>query len=322
MTSKKFALIAAGGYIAPRHFQAIRDTSNELAVAYDVSDSVGIMDSYFPDAAFFTDFENFSAFVDQRSGSDEAIDYVSICSPNDLHRPHIQFALRAGADAICEKPLVVDEGDLEILAALERQTGQRVNTILQLRLHDSVVALKRRVGEQIAADPTTRFDVDLTYITSRGAWYHASWKGEDRRSGGIATNIGIHFFDMLAFLFGDIRESRVHLRTAAAASGVLSFAHADVRWFLSIDAAFLPADAVAAGKRTYRSITMGGQEIEFSEGFTELHTRSYRDILAGTGFGLDVAAPSVRLAHQIRTAPLVKLAGDFHPMAASAAAAA
>lgn len=311
-----FGLIGAGGYIAPRHMQAIRDTGNHLVVACDANDSVGILDSYFPDTAFFTVFEHFEAFVDNQNMAGRALDYISICSPNDLHCPHMRFALRNGSNAICEKPLVLDPAELDLLRTIENDTGNKIYTILQLRLHDSVTALKESLEASMQADPTRRFSVDLTYLTSRGPWYFSSWKANPSRSGGVATNIGIHFFDMLGYLFGDVVESKVHASTEDTAAGLLRYARADVRWFLSINEAYLPDQARAAGKRTFRSIQVDGREIEFSEGFTDLHTRSYAEALAGRGFGLDVAEPSVRLANSIRTAPITPLAGDYHPFAA------
>ncbi len=312
---KRFAMIGVAGYVAPRHMQAIRDTGNILSVAYDINDSVGMIDSYFPDAAFFTVFEKFEAFMDMEAMAGRALDYVSIATPNDLHAPHMRFALRHGADTICEKPLVLDPADLDRLAAVERETGKSVYTILQLRLHDSVIALKEKVAARIAADPGHRFAVDLSYLTSRGAWYFQSWKGDPRRAGGIATNIGIHFFDMLSFIFGGVSESRVTTCRDDAAAGTLSFSHADVRWFLSVNADHLPEAAKAAGKRTYRSILVDGEEFEFSEGFGDLHTKSYEEVIAGRGFGLDVARPSVILANSIRSAPQMGLTGEYHPMA-------
>lgn len=312
----RFALIGAAGYIAPRHLQAIRETGNHLAVAYDINDSVGIMDSYFPDADFFTVFEKFEAFLDAESMANRKLDYISICSPNDLHAAHMRFALRRQTHAICEKPLVLDVADLDHLRAVEQETGKQVFTILQLRLHDSVIALKQRLDAEVKANPGRRYAVDLTYLTSRGSWYFASWKGDSRRAGGIATNIGIHFFDMLSFLFGDVQDSKVHVCTDDAAAGLLSYPNADVRWFLSVNADHLPDAAKQAGKRTYRSIRFDDEEFEFSDGFTDLHTRSYEAILNGQGFGLDVAEPSVRLANGIRSAAHAPLTGDFHPLAA------
>lgn len=315
MTTKQFGLIGAAGYIAPRHMQAIRDTQNNLAIAFDISDSVGILDSYFPNADFHTRFESFSSGVDQLRRAGNPIDVMGICSPNDLHAHHMEFALNHGADAICEKPLVLDPDQFEALREVERSSGKRINTILQLRLHDSVVELRKKIQRSLRDNPQKRFKVDLTYLTSRGNWYHSSWKGDLGRSGGIATNIGVHFFDMLAYLFGEISDYKVHIRNDVASAGTLTFEHADVVWFLSIDAAYLPEQTVEAGKRTFRSITVDGEEIEFSEGFTDLHTRSYEKALSGEGFGLDVAETSVRVVHAIRTAPIQALTGEYHPFA-------
>lgn len=307
--SARYALIGAAGYIAPRHMKAIAETGGTLAAAYDVTDSVGIMDSHFPDAAFFTEFEMFEAHIHDLARRGEGVDYVAICSPNYLHKSHMAFALRAGAEAICEKPLVLDVADLDDLAALEQTTGKRVNTILQLRLHPAIIALRERV----AAGPADKVhDVDLGYFTSRGAWYHASWKGREHKSGGIATNIGVHFFDMLSFVFGPMRQSVVHYRGASAAAGYLEFDRARVRWVLSIDRAHLPPQT-PPGQSTYRSITVDGEEIEFSGGFTDLHTQSYQAILAGRGFGLDAARPSIEAVSAIRTAPIEPDRGERHP---------
>jgi UDP-N-acetyl-2-amino-2-deoxyglucuronate dehydrogenase len=304
-----YALIGAAGYIAPRHMKAMAETGGTLAAAFDVNDSVGIMDSHFPDAAFFTEFERFEAHVHDLREAGRAIDHVAICSPNYLHKAHMAFALRAGADAICEKPLVLDPGDLDRLAELEADTGRRINSILQLRLHPAIVALKNRV----AAGPTDRiYDVDLGYFTSRGAWYHASWKGVEEKSGGIATNIGVHFYDMLSFVFGPLRNSVVHHRAPDAAAGYLEFRKARVRWVLSINRAHLPPQT-PKGQSTYRSITVDGEEIEFSGGFTDLHTASYRGILAGEGFGLEEVRPSIELVSGIRTAPVEPAKGERHP---------
>jgi UDP-N-acetyl-2-amino-2-deoxyglucuronate dehydrogenase len=307
---KTFALIGAAGYIAPRHMQAIRETGNSLGVAYDPSDSVGILDSYFPDAEFFTEFERFERFVDARRTAGTPVDYVSICSPNYLHLSHMRYALRAGADAICEKPIVLEPGDLDELIAVERETGQRISTVLQLRVHPSIIALR----EQIRAEPSDRKrEVDLTYITSRGKWYLESWKSDDRKSGGIATNIGVHFFDMLHFLFGDLQENRLHLSEPTKIAGYLEYEHARVRWFLSIDIDDVPAAQRSAGQRTYRSITMDGSEIEFSGGFTDLHTRTYEEILAGRGFGLEANRTAIEAVCAIRTADVAGQLGDVHP---------
>lgn len=296
----RFAIIGVGGYIAPRHLKAIKDTGNILVAALDKNDSVGIMDSYFPDADFFTEFERFDRHIDKLRRRGEGVDFVSICSPNYLHDAHIRFALRSGANAICEKPLVLNPWNVEGLREMEKETGKKVYTILQLRLHENIIKTKRMVEETLKRDPLKIWDIDLTYITSRGNWYFTSWKGDDSKSGGLATNIGIHFFDMLSFIFGDFKKNVVYLREKDAYAGYLELEHARVRWFLSVNAKYLPESAVKQGKRTYRSITMDGVEIEFSEGFTELHTESYRHILSGGGFGLDDALPSIKVVSEIR----------------------
>jgi UDP-N-acetyl-2-amino-2-deoxyglucuronate dehydrogenase len=297
---KRFALIGAAGYIAPRHLQAIRDTGNVLVAALDKSDTVGIMDSYFPNADFFTEFERFDRHLDKLKRQGQKIDYVSICSPNYLHDSHIRFALRHGADAICEKPLVLNPWNVEALAEIENETGKRVFTILQLRLHPSIVALKEKVGQ---APGDKIFDVDLKYITSRGNWYHISWKGDAAKSGGIAINIGIHFFDMLIWIFGKVNKVEVTKMDKDSASGYLELERARVRWNLSINYDHIPAEVKSKGKRTFRSLTMDGEQIEFSDGFTELHTKSYEAILRGEGFGLQQARPSIELGHKIRNYP-------------------
>ncbi|MBI3219023.1 MAG: Gfo/Idh/MocA family oxidoreductase [Bacteroidetes bacterium] len=294
---KNFALIGAAGYIAPRHLQAIKDTGNNLVAALDRFDSVGIMDSYFPKADFFTEFERFDRHIDKLKRLGQKIDYVSICSPNYLHDSHIRFALRHQADAICEKPLVLNPWNVEALEEIERETGKRVYTILQLRLHPNIQKLKQEID---AAPAGKVFDVDLNYITSRGKWYFHSWKGEEIKSGGIATNIGIHFFDMLLWVFGGLKSSSVEKNEADHAKGFLELEKARINWSLSINEEHLPAEVRKAGKRTYRSLTMNGNEIEFSDGFTELHTTSYKEILAGRGFGLADAKPSIELAYQLR----------------------
>ena len=294
---KNFALIGAAGYIAPRHLQAIKDTGNNLVAALDRFDSVGIMDSYFPKADFFTEFERFDRHIDKLKRMGQKIDYVSICSPNYLHDSHIRFALRHQADAICEKPLVLNPWNVEALEEIEKETGKRVYTILQLRLHPNIQKLKKEIE---AAPAGKVFDVDLNYITSRGKWYFHSWKGEEIKSGGIATNIGIHFFDMLLWVFGGLKSSTVEVSEADHAKGFLELEKARIKWSLSINEEHLPAEIRKAGKRTYRSLTMNGNEIEFSDGFTELHTTSYKEILAGRGFGLAEAKPSIELAYQLR----------------------
>lgn len=309
---KRFALVGAAGYVAPRHMRAIRDTGNTLAAALDPKDSVGIIDSYFPDADFFVEFERFDRHIDKlrRKGERQKIDYISICSPNYLHDSHVRFALRGDADAICEKPLVLNPWNVDGLQEMERETGRRVNTILQLRLHPAIIALR----DQIAANPDKKkYDVVLTYITSRGHWYMASWKGDVKKSGGIASNIGVHFFDMLHFLFGAPQINRVHHSEDQRAAGYLEFERARVPWFLSISADDIPAEAATAGQRTYRSITIDGKEIEFSGGFEDLHTHSYEQILAGKGYGLDESRTAVELVSQIRTAELSRSGADCHP---------
>jgi UDP-N-acetyl-2-amino-2-deoxyglucuronate dehydrogenase len=309
---KRFALIGAAGYIAPRHMQAIRDTGNTLVAAYDPNDSVGIIDSHFPDADFFTEFERFDRHVDKlrRANSDNKLDYVSICSPNYLHDSHMRFALRSGADAICEKPLVLNPWNIDALQEIERDTGHKVNTILQLRVHPAIVALREKVR---AAKRDTKHEVDLSYITSRGHWYLQSWKGDLKKSGGIATNIGVHFFDMLHFIFGDLQNNLVHHSADTKAAGYLEYEHARVRWFLSVDINDVPKAQRDAGQRTYRSITVDGVEIEFSGGFTDLHTRTYERILAGHGYGLEDNRTAITAVSTIRNAQPMGLQGDYHP---------
>ena len=315
---KNFALIGAAGYIAPRHMKAIKETGNTLLAALDMNDSVGILDSFFPEARFFTEFERFDRHVELLKRSGTQLDFVSVTSPNYLHDSHIRFALRVGARAICEKPLVVNPWNVEGLKVIEAETGLKVYTILQLRLHPSIIALRERVQERIRRNPDARFDVDLTYITSRGAWYFASWKGEERKSGGIVANIGVHFYDMLLWIFGRPTDNRVTMLDDDVASGIVGFGNATVRWFLSVNSKHLPDAIREKGQRTYRSITFDGEEVEFSEGFTDLHTESYRDILGGGGFGLDDALPSIELVHAIREAPKLGLTDDAHPFASKA----
>jgi len=309
---KNFALVGAAGYIAPRHMQAIKTTGNELVAALDINDSVGIIDSHFPNAEFFTEFERFDRHIDKmrRSNDSRRVSYVSICSPNYLHDSHMRFALRSGADAICEKPLVLNPWNIDGLLDIERDTGHKVNTILQLRVHPAIVALRERVHAQKS---NTKHEVDLTYITSRGHWYLQSWKGDLKKSGGIATNIGVHFFDMLHFIFGALQLNIVHLSSDTKASGYLEYEHARVRWFLSVDFEDVPAAQREAGQRTYRSITVDGDEIEFSGGFTDLHIRSYEEILAGRGFGLEENRTAITTVSAIRNAPIAPLMGDYHP---------
>lgn len=311
---KKFALIGAAGYIAPRHMKAIKDTENVLLSAYDKFDSVGVMDSYFPNADFFVEFERFDRHVEKLKRQGNNIEYVSICSPNYLHDSHIRFGLRVGADVICEKPLVLNPWNIDALAEIEKEYGKRVFNILQLRLHPSIIQLR----EKVLNGPSDKiYDIDLAYITSRGNWYYTSWKGDASKSGGIATNIGVHFYDMLTWIFGKVKENVVHVHTHDRAAGFLGLERARVRWFLSINADTLPDSVKSRGGRTYRSLSMEGEEIEFSDGFTELHTHSYQHILEGKGFGLEEARGSIQIVHDIRHAQAIGLKGDFHPLASS-----
>jgi UDP-N-acetyl-2-amino-2-deoxyglucuronate dehydrogenase len=308
---KNFALIGAAGYIAPRHMRAVKDLGHNLAVAYDINDSVGIIDSISPQSAFFTEFERFQAFCYRQKDKPETqLHYVAICSPNHLHHAHIDAGLRLGCDVICEKPLVPTTALIDDLTRVERETGQKVFNILQLRHHASILALKQEVQE---APKDKVFDVELTYITSRGKWYLESWKGDDRKSFGVATNIGVHFFDMLHFIFGALRRNVLHHTSPLNAAGYLEYERARVRWFLSIDANDLP-DSVKGKKTTYRNISISGEQLEFSEGFTDLHTVSYAEILKGRGYGLEDARHCIETVSHIRTAPIVKgELGETHP---------
>ena len=300
---KNFAVTGVAGFVAPRHLEAIKATGNRLVAAADPHDAVGVLDRYAFDVRFFTEIERFDRHLEKlRRGPDEhRVHYLSICTPNYLHDAHIRMALRVGADAICEKPIVINPWNLDALQDLERETGRRVSTILQLRLHPALTALKKRIDE---SDPNHRYRVNLTYMTSRGRWYQVSWKGIKERSGGLATNIGIHFFDMLLWLFGPVKSLEVNTRDEWHTGGRLELQRADVTWFMSADAADLPFPATPGKKTTFRSITVDGEEVEFSEGFTDLHTRSYEEILAGRGFGIDDARPSIELAHRVREQPI------------------
>jgi UDP-N-acetyl-2-amino-2-deoxyglucuronate dehydrogenase len=293
---KDFALIGTAGFIAPRHLQAIKDTGNNLVAALDKFDSVGIIDSYFPTADFFTEFERFDRHLEKLRRQNKKVDYVSICSPNYLHDSHIRFALRQRTDAICEKPLVLNPWNLDALSEIEKETGQKVFTILQLRLHPAIQQLKT----EIDASGDKHFNVDLRYITSRGNWYHHSWKGDESKSGGIATNIGIHFFDMLIWIFGNVVENHVSLVKDDHASGVLNLKRATVNWQLSINVDHLPEEVKRKGKRTYRLLKIGDKEIEFSDGFTDLHTKCYEQILAGKGYGIEDARASIETVFSLR----------------------
>ena len=309
---KNFALIGAAGYIAPRHLKAIKDTGNKLIAAFDPYDGVGIMDSYFPNADFFTEFERFDRHIDKikRNGTD--LDYVSICSPNFLHDSHIRFGLRNGADVICEKPIVLNPWNIDALQKIEKETGKNIYNILQLRLHPSVIALKEKIDK---GEPGKIYDVDLTYLTSRGHWYYTSWKGDTTKSGGVATNIGVHFFDMLIWIFGDIKENIVHLNEHDRAAGFLQLEKARVRWFLSINYDTIPEAAKKEGKRTFRSISIDGDEFEFSGGFTELHTKSYEHILGNNGFRISETTKAINAVYDIRHSNPIGLKGDYHPLA-------
>ena len=309
---KNFAIIGVGGYIAPRHLKAIKDTGNVMVSAYDKSDSVGIMDSYFPNAAFFTELELFDRHNTRLIESGTKIDYVSVCSPNYLHDAHTRYGLRLGADVICEKPMVLNPWNIDALEKVEQTTGHKAYTILQLRLHDSIAALKKKIDE----GPKDKiYDVDLTYITARGDWYYTSWKGNISKSGGIATNIGIHFYDMLSWIFGPVTKNVVHVMTHDRVAGYLEMKKARVRYFLSINAETLPPNAVQGEKRTYRTIMIDGSEFEFSVGFNELHTKSYEKILAGEGFRISEARNCIEIVYDIRNAKPIGLVGDYHPLA-------
>jgi len=310
---KKFALIGAAGYIAPRHMKAIKETGNDLVAALDKSDSVGIIDSYFPKAHYFTEFERFDRHIDKRRRNSDGVDYVSICSPNYLHDSHIRFGLRSGADVICEKPLVLNPWNIDAIGVIEKETGKKLNNILQLRLHPSIIALKEKVQGELKNNPSKVYDIDLTYLTSRGRWYFVSWKGDLDKSGGIASNIGVHFYDMLTWIFGAVKSNKVHLAEKDSASGTLELENANVKWFLSVNYDYIPDEIKAKDQRTFRSITVDGDEIEFSGGFTDLHTLSYQEILKGNGFGLEEARNSIEIVHDIRNAQTLGLKGEYHP---------
>lgn len=307
---KNFALIGAAGFIAPRHLKAIKETNNNLLAALDKHDCVGIMDSFFPQADFFVEYERFDRHIDKLKRQGIKVDYVSICTPNYLHDSHIRFALRQGADAICEKPIVLNPWNIDALQEIEKETGRKVNTILQLRLHPAIINLKKKIEE----GPKDKiYDIDLTYITSRGRWYFISWKGDMQKSGGVATNIGVHFFDMLTWIFGDVKDSKVNISNPDKAAGYLELEKARVRWFLSVDYNDIPQNIKEKGQRTFRSITIENEELEFSEGFTDLHTHSYRGILEGNGFGLGDAKQSIQTVYNIRNSNQIGLIGDYHP---------
>jgi len=308
---KNFALIGVGGYIAVRHLKAIKETGNHLIASLDPNDSVGIIDSYFPDSPFFVEFERFDRHIDKLKRSKINTDYVSICSPNYLHDSHIRFALRSGAHAICEKPLVLNPWNVEALGEIEKESGFRIYNILQLRLHPSIIELKKKINE---GSKDEIYDIELTYITSRGRWYDISWKGDIHKSGGIATNIGVHFFDMLAWIFGSVKKNVVHVMEAKKASGYLELEKARVKWYLSLDYDDIPDNIKNKGMRTYRSITVDNEEIEFSGGFTDLHTQSYNHILEGKGFSIYDSLQAIETVYTIRNFNPVGLVGEYHPM--------
>jgi UDP-N-acetyl-2-amino-2-deoxyglucuronate dehydrogenase len=304
-----FGLIGGAGYIAPRHMKAIKETGNQLQVAFDPNDSIGIIDSYFPEAAFFTEFERFDRHVDKMRRDSKPIDYISICSPNYLHDAHIRFSLRSNAHAICEKPIVLNPWNVDALEEVEKDYEKKIYTILQLRLHPAIIALPERYHKK----EDKLVDIDVTYITSRGNWYYQSWKGDETKSGGIATNIGVHFFDMLSWIFGKQQSSVVHINNKDCASGLLTLDNARVRWFLSINADHLPDEQKKKGQRTFRSICVGSEEVEFSEGFTDLHTASYKAILEGKGFKIGETRSSIEIVQNIRTIEMSPLQHDYHP---------
>lgn len=310
--NKKFALVGAAGYIAPRHMKAIKETGNELVAAYDPYDGVGVIDSYFPHTSFFVEFERFDRHLEKLRRLGSKVDFVSICSPNHLHDSHIRFGLRIGANVICEKPIVLNPWNIDALREVEKETCGRVFNILQLRIHDSILKLREKI---LNSDPKKIFDIDLTYITSRGKWYYTSWKGDISKSGGIATNIGVHFFDMLTWIFGRCKYQVVHIHTHDRASGFMDLERARVRWFLSINEECLPEEIKKSGKRTYRSLKIEGEEVEFSDGFTDLHTESYKQIEQGKGFGLEDARQSIEIVYDIRNSEPIGLKGDYHPLA-------
>jgi UDP-N-acetyl-2-amino-2-deoxyglucuronate dehydrogenase len=310
-TPKNFGIIGVAGYIAVRHLHAIKETGNNLLASLDRFDSVGRIDNYFPKSDFFVEFERFDRHFDKLKRTGTKIDYVSICSPNYLHDSHIRFALRHQAEAICEKPIVLNPWNVDALQEIENETGHKIYTILQLRLHPKIKELKERISN----GPKGKvYDVDMSYITSRGNWYHISWKGDIQKSGGVATNIGIHFFDMLSWIFGPAKSNIVHLSEPNKVAGFLELENARIRWFLSLDHNDLPDPVKKTGKSTFRSITVEGEEIEFSEGFTDLHTLSYKEILAGRGFGLKDARQSVETAYTIRNSKPIGIKGNYHPI--------
>lgn len=310
---KNFALIGAAGYIAPRHIQAINDTGNKLICATDPHDSVGILDRYHGDVYYFKEFERFDRHIERLryEQSPDKIDYISICSPNYLHDSHIRFGLRSGCDVICEKPLVINPWNVDALADMEAKSNNKINTVLQLRVHPSIIELKKKIENEKRSE---KYEINLSYFTTRGPWYHFSWKGDHNKSGGLPTNIGVHFFDMLGWLFGDLEKNEVHIMENDICAGYLELEKAKVKWVLSIDKNKLPEAAKREGKYTYRSITMDGEEIEFSGGFTDLHTRVYEDILNGKGYGIQDARNAIQIVHDIRTTDVIGISKNSHDL--------
>lgn len=311
---KNFGLVGVAGYVAARHLNAIKETGNSVLAALDPFDSVGLIDSYFPKADFFVEFERFDRHLEKlKYENNLELDYISVCTPNYLHDAHVRFSLRRGADAICEKPLVLNPWNIDKLAHVERETGKRIWNILQSRLHPSIIALKKKIE---LGESNKVYDIDLTYLTSRGSWYFTSWKGNTNKSGGIATNIGVHFFDMLSWIFGSVKRNEVHLHEHDRAAGFLELENARVRWFLSINENDLPKEIKEKGQRTFRSINIEDEELEFSQGFTDLHTKSYEEIISGNGFGIDETRQAIKIVHDIRTQRPIGMKGDYHPLAA------
>lgn len=311
--SKRFGLIGVGGFIAPRHLEAIKCNNGALVCALDKNDSVGILDSYFPAADFFTEPERFERYLDKLKRQNVPLDFISICSPNYLHDTHIRLALRNNANAICEKPIVLNPWNLDALLQAQQESANNIWTILQLRLHPSIIALKQHVENILQEDSQKVFNIDLSYITARGKWYIHSWKGDENKSGGVATNIGIHFFDMLLWIFGTLEQSIVHIRNETTASGYLVLKNARVRWFLSIDENILPNECKIKGKRVHRSLSLEGEEFAFSDGFEDLHNKSYQQILCGKGFDCSQSRPAIELTYSIRNATPIGLKGEYHP---------
>jgi len=310
---KNFALIGASGYVAPRHMSAINKTNNNLIAAFDPYDGIGVIDKYFPEANYFKEFERFDRFIDKWRYSENPIHYISITSPNYLHDAHIRFALKSNCNVICEKPLVLNPHNIDQLQLIEKETGKKINTILQLRLHPSIIKLKEKILKELSQNPKKIFEIDLTYLTSRGEWYFISWKGDQSKSGGIATNIGIHFFDMLIWIFGPIKSSIVHVKNKDTNAGILKFKNAKVRWFLSINSRYLPKKLKIENKTTFRSIKISNKEIEFSTGFKDLHLESYKNILKGNGFGINESYQSIQTVSLIRNQKITELKEDYHP---------